>query len=102
MKALLNPDAPTFSSISHIKSFKLQSSTPLRTQTFLQFPRKADSRWIQQKRLLTTKALTDSATIDHLDLSDSETRNPAVSSSYRSSKYPKPNQTQYIDYVKRM
>ncbi|KAK3041839.1 hypothetical protein RJ639_000355 [Escallonia herrerae] len=94
MKALLNPDAPTFSSISHINnSFKFPSSTPVRTQTFLQFPQKANFRWIQQKRLLTTKAVTDAATIDHLELSDSGTRNPAVSSSYRSSKYPKPNQT---------
>ncbi|CAN0858527.1 Protein transport protein Sec61 subunit alpha, partial [Linum grandiflorum] len=39
------------------------------------------------------KAVLDSATLDQLGISESEIRNPTVSSSYRSSKLQKPNQT---------
>jgi len=38
-------------------------------------------------------AVLDPATIDQFGISESEFVNPAVSTSYRSSKLPKPNQT---------
>lgn len=42
---------------------------------------------------MTVKAALDSALIDQLGLKESDIINPAISSSYRSSKLPKPNQT---------
>lgn len=42
---------------------------------------------------MTAKASLDSATIDQLGSPESDIKNPAVSSLYRSSKLPKPNQT---------
>lgn len=42
---------------------------------------------------MTVKADLDSALIDQLGLKESDIINPAISSSYRSSKLPKPNQT---------
>lgn len=47
---------------------------------------------IRQNGWVTVKAVLDSATIDQLGLSESDFRNPALSSSYRNSKLPKPNQ----------
>uniref|UniRef100_A0A2C9UN95 Glycosyl transferase family 3 domain-containing protein n=1 Tax=Manihot esculenta TaxID=3983 RepID=A0A2C9UN95_MANES len=49
--------------------------------------------WIGRKCCLTAKASLDSATIDQLGIPESDIKNPAVSSLYRSSKLPKPNQT---------
>ncbi|CAN0896263.1 Anthranilate phosphoribosyltransferase [Linum grandiflorum] len=53
----------------------------------------AGCRWIGRSRLQTVKAVLDSATLDQLGISESEIRNPTVSSSYRSSNLQKPNQT---------
>ncbi|CAN1152255.1 Anthranilate phosphoribosyltransferase [Linum perenne] len=53
----------------------------------------AGRRWIGRSRLRTVKAVLDSATLDQLGITESEIRNPTVSSSYRSSKLQKPNQT---------
>lgn len=47
---------------------------------------------IRQNGWVLVKAVLDSATIDQLGLSESDFRNPALSSSYRNSKLPKPNQ----------
>lgn len=48
---------------------------------------------IGRRKCLTARALLDSATMDQLGLSESDIRNPSISSSYRSSSLPKPNQT---------
>ncbi|CAN0921331.1 hypothetical protein LINGRAHAP2_LOCUS32531 [Linum grandiflorum] len=53
----------------------------------------ARRRLIGRSRLQTVKAVLDSATLNQLGISESEIRNPTVSSSYRSSKLQKPNQT---------
>uniref|UniRef100_A0A2N9IRD1 Glycosyl transferase family 3 domain-containing protein n=1 Tax=Fagus sylvatica TaxID=28930 RepID=A0A2N9IRD1_FAGSY len=92
MKALLNPE-PSLSSISsiHINTPRNFIHSPI--QTSLRFPSKYRDRWIGRNPCLTFKAALDSATIDQLGLSESEIRNPSVSSSYRSSKLPKANQT---------
>ncbi|KAE8654415.1 hypothetical protein F3Y22_tig00117048pilonHSYRG00214 [Hibiscus syriacus] len=48
-------------------------------------------RWKQ--RPTAARAKLDAAAIEELGLKESDIRNPAVSSTYRSSKLPKPNQT---------
>lgn len=42
---------------------------------------------------MTVTAALDSATIDQLGIPESDIKNPSVSSSYRSSNFPKPNKT---------
>lgn len=44
-------------------------------------------------RFAAIKAVLDSEIIDQLGLSEAEIRNPAISTSYRNSKLPKPNET---------
>ncbi|CAI0463535.1 unnamed protein product [Linum tenue] len=59
----------------------------------LRFPAEIGGRCIARARSRAVKAVIDSATLDQLGISESEIRNPAVSSTYRSSNLPKPNQT---------
>ncbi|XP_057984946.1 uncharacterized protein LOC110645907 isoform X2 [Hevea brasiliensis] len=85
MKVLLNPEPSLSIHITNQRNItrpKLHSSL-----SFVPHP------WIGQKCCLTAKASLDSATIDQLGISESDIKNPAVSSLYRSSKLPKPNQT---------
>ena len=89
MKALLNPEL-SFSSISQFHTNKLRNSTHSPNQTSLRFPSKYR---IGKGACLVVKAVLDSAIMDQLGLSESDIRNPSVSTSYRSSKLPKPNQT---------
>ena len=89
MKALLNPEF-SFSSISQFHTNKLRNSTHSPNQTSLRFPSKYR---IGKSACLVVKAALDSAIMDQLGLSESDIRNPSVSTSYRSSKLPKPNQT---------
>jgi len=89
MKALLNPEL-SFSYISQFHTNKLRNSTHSPNQTSLRFPSKYR---IGKGACLVVKAALDSAIIDQLGLSESDIRNPSVSTSYRSSKLPKPNQT---------
>ncbi|CAI0390388.1 unnamed protein product [Linum tenue] len=65
----------------------------LNIRSSLRFPAEIGGRWIARARLPAVKAVIDSATLDQLGMTESEIRNPAVSSTYRSSKLPKPNQT---------
>uniref|UniRef100_A0A5B7A5U0 Anthranilate phosphoribosyltransferase n=1 Tax=Davidia involucrata TaxID=16924 RepID=A0A5B7A5U0_DAVIN len=92
MKALLNPD-PKISSFSPIPTIKARNFTQSKIQTSLQFSSKDGDRWIRRKSGFSIKVVLDSATIDQLGGPESDIRNPAISSSYRSSKCPKPNQT---------
>lgn len=78
MKAVFNSE-PILSPIPPLK-IKPGIPTP---KAFLQFPLALTKR----SRLI--KAVLDSAAIDEL----SDIRNPAVSTSYRNPKFPKPNQT---------
>ncbi|KAI8527011.1 hypothetical protein RHMOL_Rhmol12G0043400 [Rhododendron molle] len=67
--------------------------TQPKLQTSIQFSSKLTLTGIRRKCRLTVKSVTDSATIDELGLSETDIRNPTVSSSYRNPKYRKPNQT---------
>ncbi|XP_062158706.1 uncharacterized protein LOC133866172 isoform X2 [Alnus glutinosa] len=92
MKALLSPQS-SLSSISPIQINRPWNPTYSPIQSSLRFSsNRSDSR-IGRKHCLAVEATLDSATIDQLGLRESDIRNPAVSSSYRSSKSRKPNQT---------
>lgn len=87
MKSLLSPQP---SLPSHITEPRTNLSRSKVTSS-LRFYR---DRWIGRKKCgLTLSAVLDPATIDQFGISESEFVNPAVSTSYRSSKLPKPNQT---------
>ncbi|KAB1207860.1 Anthranilate phosphoribosyltransferase [Morella rubra] len=90
MKALLNPEH-SLSSISPIHANRPRNF--LRSQTSLPFFFEYGDGRIGRKPCLTLKAALDASIIDQLGLPESDIRNPAVSSSYRSSMFPKPNQT---------
>ncbi|PQM42522.1 uncharacterized protein Pyn_14014 [Prunus yedoensis var. nudiflora] len=93
MKALLNPEPTAFTSISSISTAKPRNLTHSHTQAFLKLP--ANNGYLSNGRrlALTTRATLDSVRIDQSGISDTDIRNPTVSSSYRSSNLPKPNQT---------
>ncbi|PON44884.1 Pyrimidine-nucleoside phosphorylase, bacterial/eukaryotic [Parasponia andersonii] len=97
MNALLDPQQLSSislsSSISTAKSRNWSRSPHI--GTLLKLPATNLDRRIggRRRRCLTTRAVLDAATIDQLGLSESDIRNPGVSSSYRSSELPKPNQT---------
>lgn len=87
MKSLLSPQP---SLPTHITEPRTNLSRSKVTSS-LRFDR---DRWIGRKKCgLTLSAVLDPATIDQFGISESEFVNPAVSTSYRSSKLPKPNQT---------
>lgn len=87
MKSLLSPQP---SLPTHITEPRINLSRSKVTSS-LRFDR---DRWIGRKKCgLTLSAVLDPATIDQFGISESEFVNPAVSTSYRSSKLPKPNQT---------
>lgn len=92
MNTLLNPE-PSFSLIPAIRITKTHYLTRRRLQASRQFSSTDGNRLIGRRIRLTVKADLDSALIDQLGLKESDIINPAISSSYRSSKLPKPNQT---------
>ncbi|CAN0880898.1 Protein transport protein Sec61 subunit alpha, partial [Linum grandiflorum] len=88
MEALLTPEPPSL-------SFQLgepRCLNRLNTQRSLWLIG-ARRRLIGRSRLQIVKVVLDSATVDQLGISESEIRNPTVSSSYLSSKLQKPNLT---------
>ncbi|XP_044491151.1 anthranilate phosphoribosyltransferase [Mangifera indica] len=87
MKSLLNPES-LLSSISPIHIAKPYNLLHRQTQIARQFSQSGRHRWRGQKSRLTVKAA-----LDQLGLKESDLLNPAISSSYRSSKSPRPNQT---------
>ncbi|CAK9173747.1 unnamed protein product [Ilex paraguariensis] len=89
MNALINPD-PASSSIPNIKPRQFTQS---KLQTSLQIPSKHGDRWTRRKNRLTIRVVLDWATTDELGPPESGIGNLAISSSYRSLKNPKPNQT---------
>ncbi|KAH7515678.1 hypothetical protein FEM48_Zijuj10G0052100 [Ziziphus jujuba var. spinosa] len=92
MEALLSLP-PSFPSVSSVCSNKPRNLTHCHVQTIFNVPAKCRGIRIEVSKRLIAKALLDPATIDQLGLSESDIRNPTVSSSYRSSNLPKPNQT---------
>lgn len=92
MRALLTPQPSlSFSSIN----INFPNPNPCRARTSLHFlMRDGGFRLIGRKsRFTATRAVLDAAIIEQLGLKESDIRNPAVSSTYRSFKLPKPNQT---------
>lgn len=93
MNALLNPQN-SFISLSSIYAGKSRKWTHSHIGTVIKVPAAhLDRRIGRSRKCLTLRAVLDSATIDQLGLSEWDIRNPALSSSYRSSELPKPNQT---------
>ncbi|CAL2231228.1 unnamed protein product [Prunus armeniaca] len=93
MKALLNPEPSAFTSISSISTAKPRNLTHSHTQAFLKLPANNGHLSNGRRLALTTRATLDSVRIDQSGISEIDIRNPTVSSSYRSSNLPKPNQT---------
>lgn len=93
MKALLNPEPSAFTSISSISTAKPRNLTHSHTQAFLKLPANNGHLSNGRRLALTTRATLDSVKIDQSGISETDIRNPTVSSSYRSSNLPKPNQT---------
>ncbi|PPR91957.1 hypothetical protein GOBAR_AA28737 [Gossypium barbadense] len=93
MRALLSPESSSlyFTSINIVS----RDPNPCRSRTSLYFlKRDGGCRLIRRKpRSTAVKAVLDSATIEELGLKESDMRNPAISSTYRRSMLPKPNQT---------
>lgn len=92
MEALLSLSS-SFPAIFSICSNKPRNLTRCHVQTSFDVAAKYRGIRVGISKRLIAKALLDSATMDQLGLSESDIRNPTVSSSYRSSKLPKPNQT---------
>uniref|UniRef100_A0A803PGU5 Anthranilate phosphoribosyltransferase n=1 Tax=Cannabis sativa TaxID=3483 RepID=A0A803PGU5_CANSA len=93
MKALLNPQL-SFIPISSLCAGKSPNWTPNHhIGTLFNLHSKNLGLRIGSRTCFTARAVLESATIDQFGLSESDIRNPAVSSTYRSSELPKPNQT---------
>ncbi|KAF8399757.1 hypothetical protein HHK36_015628 [Tetracentron sinense] len=93
METLVNPN-PNFSSINSILTTKTRNIvTNLCKQVSFQFAANDRDCSFRRKRNSTVKFALDSAIIDQLGLLQSDIRNPGISTSYRSTKFSKPNQT---------
>ncbi|KAG6654979.1 hypothetical protein I3843_05G164300 [Carya illinoinensis] len=92
MEVLLNPES-SLSIISTVHNNRPRNSTHSHIRTSLRFSSKYLGPRIPRQPSLTVKSVLDSATIDLLGLTEYDIRNPALSSSYRRSQFPKPNQT---------
>ncbi|KAK8564450.1 hypothetical protein V6N13_005325 [Hibiscus sabdariffa] len=92
MQALLSPEFSVYFSSINTNS---RNSSPCRSLSSLRFSKiSGGCRLIRRKaRLTSTRAVLDAVAIEELGLTESDIRNPAISSTYRSSKLPKPNQT---------
>ncbi|XP_057949860.1 uncharacterized protein LOC131144918 isoform X2 [Malania oleifera] len=92
MRSLLKPE-PSIS-VASIYNPSDRVSTLSRIQNSLNLSSKLHDCLIRRKISVTVRATLDSLTIDHLGLPETNgILNPAISSSYRSSKLLKPNQT---------
>ncbi|KAK4741427.1 hypothetical protein SAY87_025015 [Trapa incisa] len=93
MKALLHTQVSPYSaSLDHL--FGCRSLARSRSLVFISCPIDYHGRLIRRMPSLIVRATALSSTLtDELGITDAEIRNPSVSSSYRSQKLPKPNQT---------
>ncbi|XP_027346740.1 uncharacterized protein LOC113858341 [Abrus precatorius] len=89
MKVVLNPE-PFISPPNSIFCNHRRDSTCFQLRPL---PKLCPQRWIGRSFSLTPKATFDSATIEQFGIPEFDVRNPALSSSYRSSALPRPNQT---------
>ncbi|XP_009604313.1 uncharacterized protein [Nicotiana tomentosiformis] len=87
MKALLYPD-PLISPVPITKNRPF-----LNPQTSVRIPIKRVDYWVGKSSYSAINAVLDSASIDELRLQEPDIKNPALSTSYRNSELPKPNQT---------
>lgn len=93
MKSLLHNTIPSINRSSGIKSSSIESNS----RAYLQFPRANGAKFLlsrQQKRQLTVNSVVDSASVDqYYGLTESDARNPTLSTSFRSQRDRKPNLT---------
>ncbi|XP_058091929.1 uncharacterized protein LOC131237896 [Magnolia sinica] len=92
MKSLLHPSP----NVSHLPAFHpIKTLNHSDSQNRIYFPLvKTDrDRPLRQKRNPTVRFALDSATVEELRFLKDDIRNPAISTSYRSSSIPRPNQT---------
>lgn len=91
MKSLLLNPKPINSIIFPSKT---QNSPRFNPHPFPNLHIQSRHRWIPRRNLSTAvKAVLDSATVDQFGIPEFDFRNPSLSSSYRSSKLTRPNQT---------
>ncbi|XP_060185886.1 uncharacterized protein LOC132615320 isoform X2 [Lycium barbarum] len=90
MKALLYPD-PLISPLLPIP----KTRTFLNPQNSFKIPiKRIDYYWVGKKKsYFAINAVLDSTSIDELRVQEPDIKNPALSTSYRNSEFPKPNQT---------
>ncbi|OMO80081.1 Glycosyl transferase, family 3 [Corchorus olitorius] len=93
MRALLSQQASLSVSSIHINNCPNPNPSP--TRTSLHFSTKSGGHRLigRKSRSTAVRAVLDSATFDQFGLKESDIRNPAISTTYRSSTLPKPNQT---------
>lgn len=93
MRALLSPQLP-LSSSSPAAGGGSRSPTPAASSAAFPAVDRRRGWWRgSSPRSAAVRAAADSATIDHLEVPDSEARNPSLSPSYRAARLRKPNQT---------
>ncbi|XP_024628393.1 anthranilate phosphoribosyltransferase isoform X2 [Medicago truncatula] len=91
MKSLLLNPKPINSIIFPSKT---QNSPRFNPHPFPNLHIQSRHRWIRRRNLSTAvKAVLDSATVEQFGIPEFDFRNPSLSSSYRSSKLTRPNQT---------
>lgn len=92
MKSLLLNPKPINSIIFPSKT---QNSTRFNPHPFPNFHIESRHRWNRLRKLSLTavKAVLDSATVEQFGIPEFDVRNPSLSTSYRSSKLTRPNQT---------
>lgn len=92
MKSLLLNPKPINSIIFPSKT---QNSTRFNPHPFPNFHIESRHRWNRRRKLSFTavKAVLDSATVEQFGIPEFDVRNPSLSTSYRSSKLTRPNQT---------
>ncbi|XP_055801224.1 uncharacterized protein LOC129870447 isoform X2 [Solanum dulcamara] len=89
MKALLNPVDPLISPLPITTNTRVLWNV----QNSLRIPIKRFDYWAGKRSYFAINALLDSASIEELRLQEPDIKNPALSTSYRNSEFPKPNQT---------
>ncbi|KVI05700.1 Glycosyl transferase, family 3 [Cynara cardunculus var. scolymus] len=93
MKSLLHNTIPSINNPSRIKTSSIESHN----RSYLQFPPTIDPKCLlyrQRRRQLTIKAVLNSASIDqYFGLTESDARNPTLSTTFRRPRHREPNKT---------
>ncbi|KAK7361636.1 hypothetical protein VNO77_03707 [Canavalia gladiata] len=93
MEVLLKPDPFLSPAANSIFRNNHRNSTRFQLLPLPKLCTEDRRRWIRRRLSLAPKASLDSTTIEHFEIPEFDVRNPALSSSYRSSASPRPNPT---------